>query len=36
MKQNIELEKGKTYNMSYVHPVAMTGRTRKNQVTYKE
>lgn len=27
MKQNIELEKGKTYNMSYVHPVAMTGGT---------
>lgn len=26
-KQNIELERGKTYDMSYVHPSAMTGGT---------
>src|SRR5688572_10084746 len=26
-KQNIEIERGKTYNMSYTHPTAMTGGT---------
>ena len=26
-KQNIELERGKTYDMSYTHPTAMTGGT---------
>jgi hypothetical protein len=26
-KQNIEIERGKTYDMSYVHPTAMTGGT---------
>jgi hypothetical protein len=26
-KQNLELERGKTYDMSYTHPTAMTGGT---------
>jgi len=35
-KQNIELERGKTYEMSYIHPVAMTGGTLYFTIKAKE